>query len=263
MKKFTLFFIFVLCASNIFSQYRSFNEIFPNIRDDVRTAAFSSSGYVNSSQKKSGFTILGSDRRSGIHPQIINMVLNKNPGYIVESINVIRVTPGSVHLLDIYNVLGNVRGLRGRLYDSATRNRPVPLFEEATRITSERNTSAIPDPPAARVIPRGETVYIRLKDANFGNTFYRGEMALIQDGLRYTLSNFRSMNYFFIPVIGEGKFTAQLYFEPIQEGILIYGIAGIDMSDFYASQIHVESAIAKRLAVIIAWAAEGILHVNR
>jgi hypothetical protein len=59
-------------------------------------------------------------------------------------------------------------------------------------------------------------------------------------------------------VIKEEKFIAQLYFELIQEGILIYSIAGADVSDFVSSRIDMSSAISKRLAVIIAWVAEGI-----
>jgi len=258
MKNLFIFILFVFCASGIFAQLRSFNDIFPHADQEIISSAFSSASYVRSSQKKTGFSILGSERGSGINPQVISIVLNRNPGYLVESISVIRISSGPVSLLDIYNGLVNIRGLKGRLYNSSSRNRPVPLFEDATRITSERNTNAIPDPPRAAVLPNAETVYIRLKDANFGNTFYRGDMALIQNGMRYTLTNFRSLNYLFVPVVSEGKFIAQLYIEPIQEGILIYSIAGMEISDFFASQIHVESAISKRLAVITAWAADGI-----
>jgi hypothetical protein len=60
-------------------------------------------------------------------------------------------------------------------------------------------------------------------------------------------------------VIREGRFIAQLYFEPIQEGILIYSIAGADIPEIFASRIDMNSAISKRLAVITSWAAEGII----
>jgi len=258
MKKVIVFSLFILCASGVFAQMRSFEDIFPNANQEIITAVYSGTGYVKSSKRTTGFSIIGRERGSGIHPQVINNVLNRNPGYLVESIYVINAASSSVNLLDIYNGLRNIRDLKGRLYDSATRGRPTPLFEEATRITSERNTNAIPDPPLARVLPDTETLFIRLKDVNFGNTFYRGDMALVSNGMRYTMTNVRSMNYLFVPVVGAGKFTAQLYIEPINEGVLIYSIAGMEMSDFFASQIHVESAISKRLAVITSWAADGI-----
>ncbi|MDR3020944.1 MAG: hypothetical protein LBU66_08620 [Treponema sp.] len=260
MKKALVVFCFLLSV-NTEAQTRSFDDIFPNISQDVRSASFQDLGYVKSSQKTSGFVILG-QRNSFLDPSIINMVLNRNPGYLVESIMVIDALE-PVSLLDVYNALGNVRGLKGRLYDSATRNQEIPLFEDATRITSERQTTAIPDPAPARNLPKKETVYIRLRDVNFGNTFYRGEMELVQYGLRYTLSNFRNMTYLLVPVIREEKFIAQLYIEPIKEGVLIYSIAGTDISDFFASKIHINSAISKRLAVITSWVSDGILNIRR
>jgi len=256
MLKKILLIIFIFSAANIFSQLRSFNDIFPSVSDDVRSKAISDSGYVKSSRKTNGFNILG-QQGAKLDPSIVNIVLRTGPGYIVESILVIPGS-GTVSLLNIYNALGNIRDLKGRLYNSATKKREVPLFEDATRITSDRQTNAIPDPPPSRTLPQSETVYLRLRDVNFGNTFYRGDMALVQSGLRYTLSNFRSMNYMLVPVIREGKFIAQLYFEPIHEGILIYSLAGADISDLVASQIHVDSAISKRLAVITSWAVDGI-----
>jgi uncharacterized protein YqgC (DUF456 family) len=66
------------------------------------------------------------------------------------------------------------------------------------------------------------------------------------------------MTYFLVPVIKEGKFVTQFYIEPITEGILIYALAGADVSDFISSKIDMKSAISKRLAVIIGWIAEGI-----
>ena len=247
-----------LCAIHVFAELRAFDDIFPNMDQNTRSSVFTEYGYINSSQKSSGLNLIGGGRPEGIDPQIIDAVLSKNPGYLVESISVIPEKPGNTTLLDVYNALGKIRDLKGRLYDSATRNQTVPLFEDATRIASEKQTTAIPDPAPAGSLPKTETVFIRLKDVNFGNTYYRGEIALLQNGLCYSLSNFRNMSYFLIPVIKEGKFIAQLYFEPILEGILIYGIAGADVSDFVASRVHMSSAIAKRLAVITSWAADGI-----
>ena len=259
-----LLFIHLLCVIHVFAELRTFNDIFPNLSDNIRSSVFSSSGYVKSSQRITGIDLLGSSNSGArINPQIINTVMSKNPGYLVESILVITEQPGDVTLLDVYNALRNIRDLKGRLYDSATRNQAVPLFEDATRIVSEKQNTPIPDPPPAQIVPSSETVFIRLKDVNFGNSFYRGEMVLIQNGLRYTLSNFRNMTYFLIPVIREGKFIAQLYFEPIQEGILIYSIAGADVSELFASRIHMNSAISKRLAVIISWAVDGISAVKK
>ena len=249
--------MFFIIAANAFSELRSLNEIFPDINDKTKTSVFTENGYVKSSRKANGFVIMGS-QHSRLNPQIINMVMRNNPGYLVESIIVIPGNPGFVSLQEIYNALGKVRDLKGRLYDSATKNQAVPLFEDATRVVSQKQTTAVPDPAPSGSIPASEIVYIKLRDANFGNTFYRGEMALVDNGIRYTLTNFKSMSYMLVQVIKEEKFTAQLYIEPVQEGVLIYSLAGVDISDFFASRIHVDSAISKRLAVITGWAADGI-----
>jgi len=261
MKKPIISILLMIFAANAFAQFpaqqRSINDIFPNISAAVKEEIFTENGYVKSSEKTNGFVILANEQ-SALNPQIVNMVLRGNPGYFTESILIIPVIQNSVNLLDIYNALGKIRLLKGRLYDSHTRGRPVPLFEDATRLTSERQLTPIPDPMSASTLPGTETIYVRLRDTNFGNTYYRAEIAIMGNGIRCTLTNFRSMNYLLIPVIKEEKFTAQLYFEPIQEGVLIYSVAGADISDFFASRIDINSAISKRLAVITGWAADGI-----
>jgi hypothetical protein len=254
-KKIILSFIFILCAIQVFSQTRAFNDIFPNLNAAVRAAAFSQTGYIKSAQAAGGFEIIG--KNSNLDSQIYEIILSRRPPYYVESLSVIPISQ-QITILDIYNALGNIRDLKGREYDSATRNQSVPLFEDATRITSERQLIAIPDPTPARSVPRNETVYIRLRDINFGNSYYRGEITTFQNSLKYNLTNFRNLSYLLFPVIKEENFFAQLYIEPINEGVLLYSLAGADISDFVASRIHMESAISKRLVVINSWASDGI-----
>ena len=236
---------------------RSFDAIFPGLSPAAREAAFTTEGYYISYARVPNSGIIGSSQ-SVIDPHIINNVLSKQPGFLIESILLIPGEEGRYSLLDVYNALQNTRGLQGRLYHSHTRSQEIPLFEEVTRIESERRNVAINDPPRAANIPLNETIFMRLKDANFGNSFYRGDMVLEQYGLRYSLTNNRNLTYLFLPVIREGRFTALLYFEPIREGVLIYGLAGADVSDFISSRIDIPSAIGKRLEVIISWVSDGV-----
>jgi len=239
------------------SAQRSFNEIFPGLPSTVRQAAFSREGFYRSSEKPPLSALAGSGK-SGIDPQIIETVFLRQPRFLIESILVVPGKAGEYSLLDVYNALGNIRGLKGRLYHSATRNQNIPLFEDVTRIASAQKNTPVSDPPSVSNVPPSETIYVRLKDVNFGNTYYRGDMALVRYGLRYSLSNNKNITYFLVPVIKEEKFIAQLYFEPIAEGILIYALAGVDVSDFISSKLDMASAINKRLAVIIGWVKEGI-----
>jgi len=264
MRFLSIVFLFLLCLLQLEAQTaplpekRSFNGIFPGIASTVRQAAFSNEGYSNPARNIPRSSLIGGASGSGIDPQIIDSVFAKKPVFFVESIKVIPDAEGRYSLLDVYNALGNTRGLKGRLYESFTRNEKVPLFEDVTRIESPSKNTPVTDPPPASRIPPSETIYMLLKDANFGNTYYRGDIALFQRGLRYSLTNNKNISYLFITVMKEENFTMQLYFEVISEGILIYSLAGADVSNFVSSRIDMPSAIGKRLAVIMSWAAEGI-----
>ncbi|MCL2232816.1 MAG: hypothetical protein FWB99_07045, partial [Treponema sp.] len=160
--------------------------------------------------------------------------------------------------LDAYNALGRIRDLSGRLYHSHTRQAYVPLFEDATRIESERRTTPIPDPAPAARLPVSETVFVRLRDANFGNTFYRGEFSTNPYGIIYRLTNFRAIRFLLFPVLREENLSATLFMEPLVEGMLIYIVAGADVSNFVANRIDIPSAIAKRGAVFLEWVSDGL-----
>ena len=235
---------------------RSFDHIFPGLSSDVREAAFSKEGYFRTFERPTeGATRETMAFGSRLDGGMMNGVLSMRPVVLVESVMVV---PGwGLSLLSAYNALARIGDLKGRVYNSY-RSGNVPLFEEATRLADGGRNFAVADPSPASTVPRSETVYIRLRDANFGNTFYRANMTLEGYGLRYSLANNRNITYLLVPVIREGKFVAHMYFEPIAEGMLIYGVAGVDVSDFVSSKISMPSAISKRLAVIIGWAADGI-----
>ncbi|MDR0624721.1 MAG: hypothetical protein LBG10_09890 [Treponema sp.] len=254
-KTLCLCFIGIFCLIPLFAQTRSLSDIFPRISPEIRDQAFSPDGFIKSAEKSDGFHLLDS---SGLDPRLSGSILNGQPSVLVESLLIIPQTGSPLSLLEVYNALGNIRALKGRLYHSVTRNQIVPLFEDATRIAGAKKTSPIPDPGPASSVPASETVYLYIKDVNFGNSYYRGDISLDTFGLVYRLSNYRNLTYLFFPVIKEEKFIAQLYFEPITEGVLVYSIAGADVSDFVASKIDMPSAIAKRLAVIISWVVDGI-----
>jgi hypothetical protein len=238
---------------------RTFDEIFPDMDKDIRAAAFSSASYVSSGQKSAGFVPIGSGRNTALSPQILNFVLNKNPRFLLETIFVIPGMPGAVDLLDIYNALGNIREINN-LGDNNPQKKDSPVFVNVTRIINEKQTTPVEDPPSSKILPRVEIMYIKLKDVNFGTSYYRSQIMPIQNGLSYTLTNFKNISFLFIPVVREEKFIAQLYIEPINEGVLFYIIAGADIADFLTSRINIDAAINKRLSVFISWAAAGIIE---
>ena len=238
---------------------RSFNELFPSLAGALKNQVFSKDGLVQTTGKGGTLELIPSPS-SGI--QIHNSIIAKKPTFLAESLLVVPYSGKTLDKLDAYNALGKIRDLKGRLYSSYSKNSEVPLFEDATRLESAKKTNPIPDPPPARELPLTDTVFIRLKDVNFGNSFYKAEFSTGQYGVSYNMSNFKSLTYLFFTVMKEDRFSAILYLEPLAEGMLVYSVAGADASDFIASKINIPTAIGKRLKVFINWVSDGLVSAR-
>jgi hypothetical protein len=256
MKKLLVTIFLLPCSVSLFAELRSFDDIFPGMDKLIKEQVFSNAAYLSSFDKKTTYNLLNAP---GLDAQISAGIIMSRPTILIESLALIPYDRGvPLELVDVYNSLRNIRGLKGRLYHSATRDEDVPLFEDATRIEGQNKTGSVRDPAPKNSMPEAETIYIRLKDVNFGNSYYRGDIELNRYGFLYTLSNYRDLTYLFLPVIRAEKFTVRFYFEPLREGLLIYSISGADVSDFIASKIDIPSAIQKRLDVIFSWMHDGI-----
>jgi hypothetical protein len=251
-KKTAAFLVVILLSFHLAAQKRSLDAIFPGLDANIRNQVLGQ-GFIGSSTRSAGFTLLSS---AGLGNGMADYILGRRPACLIESLRVLPET--GADLEDVFGALQNIRSLKNRPYYSETRKAYIPLFEEATRIEGPKKNTPVADPPAGPAAVRTETVYLRLKDANFGNTYYRGDLVPKGSGLLYRLSNTKTFFAFLIPVIREEKFVAQIYIEPIAEGVLIYSVAGADVSDFVSSKIDMPSAITKRLAVIISWIVDGI-----
>ena len=238
---------------------RSFDSLFPYLGENRKNEVFSENGLIRSLGKNENLELIPSPD-SGI--DLHRIILAKKTSYLAESLMVVPYTAKVYTRLDSYNALGKIRELKGRLYRSYTRKTEIPLFEEATRLESARKNNPIPDPPPALQLPATDTVYIRLKDVNFGNSYYRGDMSLSPYGVIYNLTNYKSLSYLFFTVMKEERFSAILYLEPLAEGMLVYSVAGADASDFIASRIDIPTAISKRLSVFIDWVGDGLKNIK-
>lgn len=232
---------------------RSLDEIFSALDAGTREQAFSPGGYFASHS-----AISQTLEAPGLASQFRARINSLNPTVVVEYLMVMPYPSGPLNSLDIYNGLRKIRALGGRLYHSETRKADIPLFENATRMESTRRTSVREDPPPRNTLPDSETIYIRLKDANFGNSYYQADIRKSGPGFTYSLFNHRDLTYLIFPVIKSDCFIAQFYFEPLEEGILIYSISGVEVSGAIAARVNISSAIQKRLEVILGWAVDGV-----
>ena len=234
---------------------RSFDDIFPSLDESQKKEAFSEEGTIRSVKKNEALEFLPAPG-SGI--DLYGTVMRSNPSYLAESLLVIPYQGKVFTGLDAYNALGKISDLKGRLYHSHTRDAEVALFQEAVRLENEKSGKAVPDPLPARELPNAETVFIRLKDVNFGNTYYRTDMSVTPFGLTYKITNTRNITYLLFTVLREDKFNSILYIEPLTDGMLIYSMAGADASDFISSMIDIPSAISKRLLVFLSWIKDNL-----
>ena len=234
---------------------RSFGELFPSLGEDQKKEAYSEDGTIRTVRKNEALEFLPA-LNSGIN--LYETVMKTNPTYLAESLLVIPYQGRVFTRLDAYNALGKISDLKGRLYHSHTRDAYVPLFQEATMLENVKSNKAVPDPLPALELPNSETVFIRLKDINFGNCYYRTDLSVTPFGLTYKITNTKNITYLLFTVLREEKFTSILYLEPLTEGMLIYSMAGADASDFIANMIDIPSAISKRLMVFLGWIKDGL-----
>jgi hypothetical protein len=241
----------------VFGAARSFSDIFPGVDEAQRADAFSPTGYnvtagISPGSPPSPLMALS---KSGI--PISSPVLNRNPPFFMESLTIFPYSSRYAGLITVYNALGKVRNLAGRVHRSETPGKDPPVFSEANRVDTTPKLNALPDPPEALRIPASETIHMRLKDKIFGNTYYQALITGGEDELFYTLTNFRTI-YAVFPIIREDKFIARLYIEPLREGLLIYSIMGVEVSNFYMSTIDVPGVMRKRAQVITDWLLDGL-----
>jgi hypothetical protein len=254
-KQLSLFLIILIKSGSLFAQTRSFNDLFPNLDSGKRSLVLSE-GLTEVREGDPRLLLIPSGE---IGSKISGLVITgRTPTCLVETLLVIPYSDKSVDLLSIYNAMGKIRDLKGRLYHSFTRDEAVPLFEDATRIESPKKTAAIADPADSSSLPQSDRIYVCLWDVNFGKSYYQADILTERYGLLYGLSNFRNLSYGIIPVIREKKFNAQFYVEPVSEGILVYSVTATEVSDFIANRINIPSAIRKRIEVILGWLVDNI-----
>ena len=206
MKKLPIvLFIAFLCLKPVRAQLRTFDTIFPNI--EKKAEIFSPHGLVQS-ERISSLSLLDAS--------IAEPVLARNFSVMTEALAVIQKQTDCTRL---YNALGNIRGLNGRIYQKpAGSENYFYLFDDISRTNSD--LAPIADPVPAAAAPTQDTFYIRLKDNIFGYSYYRVDMTSYDASLLYTITNYRSLYYYFVPVIGRGGFTARLYLELIDKACL-------------------------------------------
>lgn len=239
---------------SLFSQQRHFSDLFPAISAERQKAAFSSERYLYYGNKSENLTIVP---KTGERLNVSKSSLGKNPGFFVEALQV--VPQKNISLLRIFNALEKIRNLKGKTYYSAASKKNTPLFSDAVRVEGpKRINSFLPDPPMAATMPLDKSMYVRVTDARFGNCYFEISFKTDNQGILYKIDNFKTLTFGPIPVVKEKAMTVLLYIEPIEEGLVLYCLAGAEVSDFITKYVDIPSALNKRMEIFIKWLLEGI-----
>jgi hypothetical protein len=262
MTRFNGFFIllgFCLICRIPAGPLRSLDELFPGLGDDQKMKAFSEEGFNRPFKKDEARSIVPNPD-SGI--DLFSVVMEKEPSHFIEALMVVPYNGRSLDIPEAYNALGRIGDIKNHSYFNRSRNTRIQVFEESTRIESAEKTRPIPDPPPTRIFPASEEIFLLLKDRNFGNIYVRGDLTLDRYGLTFILVNYKTIRYFLFPVMRAEKLCAVLYIEPLEEGLLVYGMAAVDIPDFIASRINISSSVERRLSIFISWFREGLKNTG-
>jgi hypothetical protein len=234
-------------------EIRSLETIFPNITPRQKSTVMSSRGLRNSFVKDEKPTIVPNPEL-GI--DLLGSVMKRSPSHLIEALVVLPYSNKDLALLDIYNALGRIEKIKDSPVIINGNN--FYAFTESARIASDRNRKDISDPTPAKFLPFSETIYIRLKEVNFGNLFLRGDISLSMYGITYSMTNFVAVRYFLVPIVKAEKFIATIYIEPVKEGILVYCMSGFYIPGFIADKVNLTPNINRRIEIFINWISSGL-----
>jgi len=238
---------------------RSFEDIFPGLQPSHYLKAFCEDGHRYSFKTGETQSVIP-DPNSGI--DLLSIVMEKTPSDLIEALLVIPYYEEPISLNATYNALGRISDIKNHPYFQRSRNKHIFVFEESSRIESEKNLNHIPDPPPSLTIPASEDVYIYLKDKYFGSLYGRGSLSTNKLGMFLQVTNFKTVYFFFFPIMKAEKFCAVLYAEPLEEGMLLYGMAAVYIPEFLSSRINIPIAVERRLNILIDWFKAGLGNSN-
>jgi hypothetical protein len=234
---------------------RSFDDIFPGIEDNQKMRVFSAEGFYRPFGRNEQRSVIPNP---GLGINLYSAVAEKNPSHFIEALLVVPCNGTPLGIRDAYNAVGRIENIKNHSYFNRSLNTNFFIFEESSRIESAKKTRPIPDPPPSSTFPASEEIYLYLKDRNFGNIYVRGDLSADPYGLTFVFTNFKAIRFLVFPIMGAGKFCAALYLEPLEEGLLIYGMGAVDIPDFIASRIDIPSSVERRMSIFISWLKEGL-----
>lgn len=233
---------------------RSLAALYPAIAPETLAKARSLEGLSASADTAAGLAFVPVGEAGAF---LMRTLEGRKYSFLVETLGFIDDAPGpgsrsGGDKLGLYNAMTRFRNLSGVTYRSHSRGEGAVLFDDVTRISDLKKAQALPD-EAATSLPERSEYLIRLKDANFGTSYYRVELDTRQPGIFFSMVNAKPLSVFLIPVVGEGGLFSFFYLERTKEGLLVYGVSGGLVAGAAAKQVNLPSAVRKRAAALRGW----------
>jgi len=234
-------------------EIRSLDAVFPNFSRVQRIRAMSRGGLRHYFVKDEPAALVPNP---DLGIDLLGDIMKKSPSHLIEALVVVPYNERELDLLDIYNALGRIETIKD--YPYSLNGKDYYIFTESTRIESASSRRAVSDPLPAVTLPFSQTMYLRIKEINFGNLFFRGEISLGMYGITYSITNFTDVRYFLVPVMRAERFSTIIYLEPVREGILIYSMTGFYLPGFIADRVNLTPNINSRIQILINWITDGL-----
>jgi len=234
-------------------QIRSFDAVFPGLSWEQKATAMGSVGLRNFFVKGES-PMLVPNPDSGIN--LLDRIKEKDPSHLIEALLVVPYNGQDIDLLEIYNALGRIENIKD--YSAWVNGRDFYAITESSRIASASNRRDIPDPPSAVRLPFSQTMYLRIKEVDFGNFFLRADVSIGLYGMTYRMTNFTDIRIFLIPIMRAERFNIIIYLEPVEEGILVYCVCGFYMPSFIANMVNLTSSINNRVTILTNWIIDSL-----
>jgi len=232
---------------------RSFFDVFPNLSPTQIRSVRSDSGMRHAFEKDEA-PLFFPAKESGV--ELLEYVVSKKPSHIVEALILVPYNKRELDMLDAYNAMREISGIKDQTLQ--IRNNDYRVFRDTTRLESAKNRKPIPDPAPADTLPYSETMYVRFTDATIGELYIRGDITPGLYGITYSMTNFRDVNYSIFKVMKAERFSANIYVEPVKEGVLIYSLSGLYLPGFIVSRMNLPTNMNYRITVLLNWIINGL-----
>lgn len=154
--------------------------------------------------------------------------------------------------LVVANILRNIQSMAGIEYYSESRDRMRTLFAESTRIAGPDDTEPVPYEPIT-TIPGSETVHALQEDTSFGENIYRFQYERLENTQILSIENLDRLSYGMLPAIGRGNLRMFVAALPVEEGLLFYGAAAVQVPTLFGLRNRIATSFENRVNALAQW----------